>query len=129
LLASAASDVARLPGGLRRELAPLVPEAQLRAARQPLDAAWRAYPPLLLVAILGSRRGRRAAAAALAITVAAEWLERRPRLDPLRFAALRLADDLAYAAGVWLGCIRAREAGPLLPRIVFRSSSRRTARR
>ena len=33
-----------------------------------------------------------------------DWVDRRPRLDPVRFAALRIADDLAYAAGVWLGC-------------------------
>lgn len=118
-----------LTPGLRRELAPLVARAQLRAARQLLDAAWRAYPPLVLVASTSSRRFRRLACAGLAASIAADWLERRPRLDPLRFGALRLTDDLAYATGVWLGCVRAREAGPLTPRIVFRSSSRQTARR
>ena len=118
-----------LTPGLRRELAPLVARAQLRAARQLLDAAWRAYPPLVLVASTSSRRFRRLACAGLAASIAADWLERRPRLDPLRFGALRLTDDLAYATGVWLGCVSAREAGPLTPRIVFRSSSRQTARR
>jgi mycofactocin glycosyltransferase len=118
-----------LTPGLRRELAPLVARAQLRAARQLLDAAWRAYPPLVLAAGTSSQRFRRLACAGLAASIAADWLERRPRLDPLRFGALRLTDDLAYATGVWLGCVRAREAGPLTPRIAFRSSSRQTARR
>lgn len=156
---SAAPLAVRHPGALshlvvpwfgppwRRDLAPLIAAAELRAARQMLDAAWRAYPPALLGAALGSRRARRLAAASLAISIAAEWLERRPRLDPLRFGALRTADDLAYAAGVWLGCLRNREAGPLIPRIAqpssrsggaetgaqrtasARSSSRRTDRR
>lgn len=118
-----------LTPALRRELAPLVARAQLRAARQLLDAAWRAYPPLVLVAGTSSQRFRRLACAGLAASIAADWLERRPRLDPLRFGALRLTDDLAYATGVWLGCVRAREAGPLTPRIAFRSSSRQTVRR
>jgi mycofactocin glycosyltransferase len=44
-----------------------------------------------------------------------EWFERRPALGPARFVALRLADDLAYAAGVWAGCARERSARALLP--------------
>ncbi len=117
-LVVAVPRAATLAPGLRRELAPLVARARLRAARRMLDAAWRAYSPLLLAAIVSSRRARRPAAAALAISVAADYLERRPRLDPLRYGALKAADDLAYATGVWLGCIKARNAGPLLPRLV-----------
>ena len=92
--------------------------AQLRVGRQLLDAAWRAYPPLVLVAARRSRRARRLAAAALAISIAADWVQRRPRLDPVRFGVLRTADDLAYATGVWLGCARARTVGPLVPALV-----------
>ena len=36
----------------------------------------------------------------------------------MRFGALRAADDLAYATGVWLGCLRARTVGPLIPAVV-----------
>jgi mycofactocin glycosyltransferase len=129
LLGGAAVDLVGLPAGLRRELAPLACRAQLRVARQLFDAAWRAYPPLVLVAAARSRRVRRLAFAGLGASIAADWLERRPRLDPLRFGALRLTDDLAYATGVWWGCVSAREAGPLTPGIVLRSSSRRTVRR
>ena len=54
-------------------------------------------------------------AGGLVLSVGLDWRERRPELDPVRYGALRVADDLAYATGVWLGCIRARQAGPLLP--------------
>jgi mycofactocin system glycosyltransferase len=42
----------------------------------------------------------------------------RPRLDPLRFLAGHLADDIAYGAGVWAGCLRHRTSTPLRPRLV-----------
>ena len=50
-------------------------------------------------------------------------LDRRARapLDPVRFGALHVADDLAYGSGVWLGCLRARTLAPLLPRIELRA--------
>ena len=108
--------VARLPAlpGVRREVALMAAGAHGRVARQAFDACWRAYPPLLAAA-LATRRGRRLVAGGLAVSVALDWRERRPALDPVRYGALRVADDLAYATGVWLGCIRARQAGPLLP--------------
>jgi hypothetical protein len=86
-------------------------EARGQLARQVAEAAWRPYAP----ALLPSRRGRRVLAAALVAGVAADFATRRPKLDPLRYAALRAADDLAYAAGVWAGCLRTRAAAPLLP--------------
>lgn len=123
---------ARLPNMpvARSELAALAAGAQVRAARGVLDACWRVYsPPLVLAAAIGSRRARRLAVGALTISTATDWLERRPPLDPLRFGALRAADDLAYATGVWLGCLRSRRPGPLIPRLLVSSSSRRTGRR
>jgi hypothetical protein len=97
----------------RREFAGLALERRARTARQIADAAWRAHAP----ALLPSRRGRRVLAAALLAGVAADWIERRPALDPVRFGALRAADDLAYASGVWAGCARARTLAPLVPQI------------
>jgi mycofactocin system glycosyltransferase len=110
----------RLPAvpGTRRELVAVAAGAQLRAGRQLLDAAWRAYPPVVLAAAVGSRRMRRLGVAGLAVSIAADWAQRRPRLDPVRYGALRTADDLAYATGVWLGCLRSRTAGPLIPKVV-----------
>jgi mycofactocin system glycosyltransferase len=123
LLAAAASTAAlaaRLPDvpGARREMLGLAALAHVRLVRQLLDATWRAYPPVVIGAAVRSRRARHAAVAGLVASVVADWVDRRPALDPVRFAALRTADDLAYAAGLWLGCLRARTLGPLIPRIV-----------
>ena len=112
----------RLPAvpGARRELTEVAAVAHVALGRQLLDAGWRAYPPLLAAAALVAPRSRAPLAAGLAATALADWRTRRPRLDPLRFVALRAADDLAYAAGVWLGCARERTLGPLVPEIVRR---------
>jgi mycofactocin glycosyltransferase len=44
-----------------------------------------------------------------------DWLDRRPPLDPARYVAARLLDDLGYSLGVWQGCARHRTVRPLLP--------------
>jgi mycofactocin glycosyltransferase len=123
LLAAAVSTAvlaARLPAvpDARCEMFAVATVAQLRVGQRVLDSAWHAYPPLVIAAGLRSRRARRLAAGALIVSIAADWVQRRPRLDPARFGALRTADDLAYATGVWLGCLRGRTAGPLIPAIV-----------
>jgi hypothetical protein len=93
-------------------------EGRGRTARQIADAAWRAHAPVLAT----TRRGRRFLAGALLVGSAADYVARRPRLDPLRFTVLRAADDLAYAAGVWVGCARARAVAPLMPAVRPRRS-------
>ena len=67
-----------------------------RAARW-LAQVWS--PLLVLLAFRAVRRRNRAAAGALLLA-----LGRRQVLD-----------DVAYGAGVWAGCVRARTARPLLP--------------
>ena len=52
----------------------------------------------------------------LALPPLLEWAQRRPEMDPVRWTALRLADDVAYGAGVWWGCWRGRTLRPVLPR-------------
>ncbi len=59
--------------------------------------------------------GRRIAVVLLVLPPAVDWWRKRPALDPFRWLAASLADDAAYAAGVWSGCLRARTLGPLLP--------------
>jgi hypothetical protein len=75
---------------------------------------------------MASRRSRPALAAAVVVPGLLDWLDRRPRLDPVRFVALRLADDFAYAAGVWAGCARERSVRALLPDL--RGARRRPVR-
>jgi mycofactocin system glycosyltransferase len=91
-----------------------------RAAPPALAGLTRAWSPALVVG-LWSRRTRPMAAAALLLPAARSWRANSGGLDPLRFAAYHMADDLAYGVGVWKGCLQARTMRPLLPRIVFRS--------
>jgi mycofactocin system glycosyltransferase len=91
-----------------------------RSAAPALGGLARAWSPLLVVGLL-SRRTRRAAALALVGPALRDWSEHRGELDPVRYAALHVADDLAYGSGVWFGCVRARTLRPLLPHIVWRS--------
>jgi mycofactocin system glycosyltransferase len=85
-----------------------------------------AWPGLV---VLAARR-RPAWPALLALVLVPpvrDWLRRRPRLDPCRFALASLLDDVAYGCGVWWGAIRARAIGPLVPQLM-RSSLRRLPR-
>ncbi len=68
-----------------------------------------------VVAGLVSRRFRATSALLLAAPPLVEWWRRRPPMDPLRWMVASVADDAAYGAGVWAGCMRARTLGPLTP--------------
>jgi mycofactocin glycosyltransferase len=97
------------------EAARLAGLGHLRGGLALARAVRRAWAPLAVLVAITSRRSRPALAAAVVVPGLLEWIERRPRLDPARFVALRLADDLAYVAGVWAGCVRERSARALLP--------------
>jgi mycofactocin glycosyltransferase len=89
-----------------------------------------ATPLLLTLMVRGgrSRWGRRAAAASMLLgPPLAAWVTRRPAVDPIRFAAVALADDIAYGAGVWVGCVRHRTITPLRPVVTWRRGKRGTA--
>jgi len=82
----------------------------------------RAWGPALATALFVRRLGRARVvlAVTLGVGVARGWRTRPPELDPARYLALRLADDLAYGAGVWWGALQARTLRPLLPAVVTR---------
>ena len=61
-------------------------------------------------AALGARRGARGDRAAARRLVGGDR-----ELDPVSYLALRVLDDLAYGAGVWVGCARERTVLPLVP--------------
>ena len=85
------------------------------AGRQLASAIMRTYLPLAIPLALVSTRARRALVAAAVLPALQEWLERRPGIDPLRWTALRVADDGAYCIGVWRGCVEHGTVAPLLP--------------
>jgi mycofactocin system glycosyltransferase len=91
-----------------------------RSALPALSGLTRAWSPALILALCW-RRTRPAGALAFLAPAAGDWLAARRALDPVRYAALHVADDVAYGAGVWFGCFRARTVTPLIPRIELRT--------
>ncbi|MBY8862404.1 mycofactocin biosynthesis glycosyltransferase MftF [Nocardia sp. CA2R105] len=84
----------------------------LLGGRALADAVRRTWWPLALL----TRTGRRAVLVAL-LPLAVEAVAGR---RPPSWWLLRLAEDLAYSAGVWAGCLRARTLAPLLPDLAAR---------
>ncbi|MGH3861561.1 mycofactocin biosynthesis glycosyltransferase MftF [Actinokineospora sp.] len=108
--ALAAGSAALLPRKLRGRGVPpsaslaLAAKGHLGAGLLLADAVRRAWWPLALL----TRRGRLVLLASLVPAM----IGRGPT-----WSALRVADDLAYGAGVWVGCVRERTLAPVLPRI------------
>jgi mycofactocin glycosyltransferase len=68
-----------------------------------------------------TRWGRRAAAASLLLGPALDaWRQGGRTLGPARFTVGYLASEIAYGAGVWAGCARARTLAPLRPKVAWR---------
>lgn len=105
------------PGRLAFEIAG---KGTTTSALPALAGLTRAWSPAFVLGLL-SPRTRRAAALALVVPAVSDWVADAGGLDPVRYAALHVADDVAYGTGVWLGCLRARTVRPLVPKIVLRS--------
>lgn len=97
-----------------REACRLAATSHLRAGLGLVRALRRAWPPAAVAMALTCRRRRPALAAAFAVSLLVER-PLRAGVGPARFAAVRLLDDLAYATGVWAGCLRTRSGRALLP--------------
>jgi mycofactocin glycosyltransferase len=91
-----------------------------RAVLPTLASLTRAWSPGLLLG-LACRRTRAASALALLVPALRDWATDRQGLDPVRAVAVHVADDVAYGAGVWVGCARERTLVPLIPRVSWRS--------
>ncbi|WIX77144.1 mycofactocin biosynthesis glycosyltransferase MftF [Amycolatopsis carbonis] len=102
--------------GVTRAMATAVHQTWLGAGRYTTQYA----APALAAVLLAGGRHRLAAASLLLGPPVAGWLTRRPDLDPVRYSAAAVADDLAYGAGVWAGCLTHRTAAPLRPRVAWR---------
>ena len=87
----------------------------LHAARILASAITRSWWPIALTLAIFSRRARRVVLVAALAPAMYEWWSRRPAIDPLRYLALRLIDDVSYGLGVWEGAITARSAEALMP--------------
>ena len=125
--AAQAVSVGVLAGRLRGLVQDPVPVAwriagggTARSAAPALGGLARTWSPLLVVG-LAFRRTRRVCATALLVPAAHDRARAAGSLDPVRYAVLHVADDLAYGVGVWTGCVGARTMRPLVPRLVWRA--------
>lgn len=100
-----------------RTAAVLTAEGAVASLWQTGSALTRHYWPLSLAACLVSRRARRAVVVASVVDGLADWRRVRPALDPARYVVARRLDDLGYGAGLWLGCLRSRSFGALVPKL------------
>jgi mycofactocin system glycosyltransferase len=93
----------------------LVLRGSASAGRTLARSATRHHWPLALAAAVASRRARRTVLAAAVVDAVLAWWPHRRAVGPLRFAAARRLEDLAYGTGLWAGALRARDARALLP--------------
>lgn len=102
--------LADLPAAVTTEL---VVRGHLGTGRQLADATRRAWWPVAVVTAMLSRRARLAVVAA----VLAPVLQWRPGqgIDPLRYTAIRVTDDVAYGVGLWRGVWAQRDASAVVP--------------
>jgi mycofactocin system glycosyltransferase len=109
---------------LRRKLDDLPAQESVRlaglghlyAGRQVAGAVTRVWWPLALLVALLVPRARPALLAAATVPAALDWRGRRGPGSLTQYIALRLVDDAAYGAGVWLGAIEQRSVVALAPR-------------
>ena len=65
----------------------------------------------------GRSRAARAGAVAMLAPIAWEYASHRPRVDPARYAVLRLIEDAAYGSGVIASAFWRRTLSPLTPQV------------
>jgi mycofactocin system glycosyltransferase len=110
--------------GVARAMLTAAAQTWLGMGKYATQFAAPALAALLVVSsgATGSRRWmRRAALGSLLLgSPLTAWSARRPAMGTARFTMAHLADDIAYGAGVYAGCVRTRTTKPLRPRVAWR---------
>ncbi len=88
----------------------------LHAGRLMASAVTRSWWPVSLTMAVLSRRLRVVLLIALVLPNLYRWRSSKSDLDPVRYVALRIVDDMSYGSGVWTGVWRSRRLGALRPR-------------
>jgi hypothetical protein len=91
--------------------------ATAKSAQSAAHAISRVWWPIAFVLAIFSQRLRVLFIAAALGPAVYEWWTKRPHLDVVRFALLKMLDNAAYGAGVWKGVIATRNAAPLIPTV------------
>jgi mycofactocin glycosyltransferase len=94
----------------------LAGRGNIHAGRMIAQAITRTWWPIAFVIALVSRRGRRVMLAAIVLPSLTKWFSKKPKVDPMTYCALKLADDVAYGTGVWKGVLATRDLGALAPK-------------
>ncbi len=97
------------------ESARLAGLGNLHAGRTIASAITRVWWPIAVVLALFSKRMRWVLITAAVVPSMYEWWKARPKLDPIRFTALRVLDDAAYGVGVWKGVVDEQNFDALKP--------------
>lgn len=98
-----------------REAARLAGLGHFHAGRFLAAAITRVWWPVAVVLALVSKRARLALTAAVVVPAAYEWITKKPDIDPVRYTAMRVIDDVSYGTGVWRGVVEKRNPGPITP--------------
>lgn len=77
----------------------------------------REWWPLGWLALASRTRIGAAASTSMIAPIVLEYVTTHPRVDPLRYAALRLVEDAAYGSGVIASAVRGARIGPLRPEV------------
>jgi mycofactocin system glycosyltransferase len=101
---SAAKEAARLTG-----------LGHIHAGKFLASAITRVWWPIAMILALVSKRARVALIIAVMAPALFEWATKKPKLDPVRYTAMRILDDAAYGTGVWRGVVERRNLGPVTP--------------
>ena len=88
----------------------------LYAGRQVASAITRVWWPVALLAALLVPRLRLPLLGAATVPALLDWLEDRGPNTAAQYIALRLADDISYGAGAWIGAVEQRSVGALAPK-------------
>lgn len=111
-------------GALRRKLDDVPPTECVRlaglghlyAGRQVASAITRVWWPIAFVVAALVPRARLPLLAAAVVPPLLDWLPARGPGHPARYVGLRVADDVTYGTGAWIGALEQRRAGALAPR-------------
>jgi hypothetical protein len=102
----------------------IVARGVLRAPGPLARSSVRSYAPLL---VLGAMLAKTRRPVILVLALGTAWRWRRHGVPRPVDALVGVADDLAYATGVWRGALEVRSGAVLVPRVTGSTSSLRAA--
>ena len=114
--AATAKKLRRFPQ-LRDESIRISLHATAKSAQSAANLISRVWWPIAFVLAIFSQRLRVLFITAALGPAVYEWWTKRPHLDVVRFALMKMLDNTAYGAGVWKGVIATRNAAPLIPTV------------